>query len=160
MAPGINGPMSTILKEKLTASIPHINLEKDATFFGVPNPESDYAKIASKMRSAVDRYGKLMEALESYELRYDSLTKEAKLPKLYKCATIGGAIKHTVGAGVGLVAGLFKFIRKNPKLAALLVATPLVYGAGKIKGRQDKGQLLQEGLIKFGPQRDLTKIFR
>ena len=160
MAAGLDEPLSKILKEKFTASIPHVDLEKESTFFGIPNPESDYAKLATKMRSTVERYGKLMEALEGYELEYDTLTKEAHIPKLYKCATIGGAIKETAGAAGGLVSGLFQFIRKHPKLAALLVAVPAVYASGKKRGRSEKGQILQESLIKFGPNRDLKKIFR
>lgn len=42
----------------------------------------------------------------------------------------------------------------------MAAAAGVGYYSGKIKGSSQQGQLLQEALIKVGPQRNLKKVFR
>jgi hypothetical protein len=97
--PGIYEPIQKEIKDKLTKSIPHINLEKDAEARGIPNPDSNFFKIAQQVGNSVEHYGKLKKALAHYKGEYQDLTKEAKLPEFYKEASsvIGGAGKLIKG---------------------------------------------------------------
>lgn len=149
-APAIAEPVSDMLKESLSARIPHIDFDRESQQDGIVNPDTDLYKQAQYLAYHADRFGALDHAIDIYYSDYKEVIKKIDRPKFYKRA---GLITKTI-VNLGTLA------RKHKALTATLAVLPVAYRAGEIKGSSQQGELLQEALIKVGPQRNLKKIFR
>ncbi len=149
-APAIAEPISTMLKEALSERIPHFDFDLESQEDGLINIDSDLYKQAQCLGYYADRFGALDHAIDIYYDEYKEVNEKIERPQMYKRA---GLITSTL-VNLGTLA------RKHKALTGTLAVLPVAYRAGKLKGESEQGQLLQEALVKAGPQRNLKKVFR
>ena len=149
-APAVAEPISGMFKETLSKRMPHIDFDKTAEINSPINTGSEYYNESSSLAYHIDRLGRLNDALNHFEKRYTEKRAEVKLPAMFKRANF---VTKTIK-------DLFTLAWENKAATASVIALPQVYKAGKRRGRNEQGTLLQEALVKVGPDRRMKKVFR
>ena len=144
------------LEKDLKDDLNHYSFQKEAQFSTPPNPESKIFKVALATVRDAGRHFQIQEALDHYDKKYSEILESSKLPRLYKQASKAKSAKEGASAMWRLIKAPFK----HWKATGILAGGGVAYGAGKTKGKQQQGAVLQLAATKLGPTKDSRKIFR
>ena len=120
------------LVEKYTEVMPHIDFEKEATYKGTPNVNSEIYKLAKHIENEAERACKINDAIVHYNDKHNDLAEKHELPKYARIGMI-----RTIGRGI------INFVKKHPMLTGAAVGGTLAYGSGKKKGQEEQGEILK-----------------
>jgi len=123
-------------------TMPHIEIDKKASFTGMINPKSHIYKAGEELEYYGDRFHKIASAFVTFADRYDELRKESSTLGGLKKLLLGGA--ETVG---GASKGLAKALLAHKKLVLVGLGGAAAYGIGKSKGRREQGEILQRKML-------------
>ena len=131
-APKAGEKIAQDLVEKYTEVMPHIDFEKEATYKGTPNVNSEIYKLAKHIESEAERACKINDAIVHYNDKHNDLAEKHELPKYARVGMI-----RTIGRGI------INFFKKHPMLSGAAVGGALAYGSGKKKGQEEQGAILK-----------------
>ncbi|MCK5613645.1 hypothetical protein KAR91_67895 [Candidatus Pacearchaeota archaeon] len=137
------------IKNDLFDSMPLVDFDIEFTPQGLLQTDTPLYKTAQAVGDTLHRIQLTKQAMDTHMDKYlEAVDKTTKVVMINKYA---GVI-----SGIGKLVGLFV---RNPKATAAAVAAPLVYSAGKRKGKAEQGHALQEVYLK-GQSRNPRKAFR
>jgi hypothetical protein len=137
------------IKNDLTDSMPLVDFEAEFTPQGLLQTNTSLYKTAKRVGDSLHRIQLTKQAMDSHMDKYvEAVDKTTKVVMITKFA---GVI-----SGIGKLVGFFI---RSPKATVAAIATPLVYSAGKRKGKREQGHALQEVYLK-GQSRNPRKAFR
>ena len=131
-APGAGAQVTKNLLDKYAEVMPHIDFEKEASYSGTPNVNSEIYKLAKHIESEAERACKINDAIVHYNDKHNNLAEKYELPKYARAGII-----RSVGSGV------VNFLKKHKFLSGALVGGTLAYGSGKQKGKEEQGDILK-----------------
>ena len=146
-SPGIYDSIVDHMTPKLASYAPHIELPVDGESKGQANPNSEFYKTAESLNNLFDRGAKLEEAILKYAEDYMELKEAYNLP-LQKIAGRVRLVYQTGKKGniQRVLESLFGFVKNHPKTSIGLGAYAVGRKAGKAKGKQQQGEVLQRSM--------------
>ena len=135
-------PVVELLVERLSKYAPHVDLTKEASIEGKPNPDSDLYKEAQAIQDETIRYLKIEEAIDHYHKQYTDLIDGYDLPLVKEAGDVSRIIFHTGRLGGRSVKGVIDAAKKFPTLATGAFLYAVGRKTGKSKGKRAQGKVL------------------